>query len=906
MKQIPIFRVTGTFLVLVFLCSVLFGCGGTGSAADDAYLTQVTASVTEAQSLIDEMISFSNEMTEATGTFSENKDSDAYVEQCRTKLTLLEEKVAAVQELQQQIEKSGAPSSDFGKAIEQEQKEYFEDMLLYLNAMQETLTFYTAQYDASLELLEAANPAQSSFQQYLGDLYSTTVRVKENLLALPTPSYLSTLWTHYVGAFDMLTSYLQSVSSAAAGDVLLSYSADQIISRVTIEGNAYEKQIADLMVREYVHSADVLENNLKVLGSEILSSCEKKKVPENSYVSQDSIVFIYHSLVDEIYPNLYPAADSAVNLLMYTDKSYCDVLVTAEIPGFTQVYEQKVTLSPEMTYLMIKPPILSELPNLSSTKETQLILKVTDCATGDVLAQESKAIKLYSIYDYKTYSDEFGVVQNDNLLAWMTPDSDGVLAVRRNAISWLENNFGRDYGKLPGYQYSYGFGQGQEAYVTFYQVAAIQSAISAMGVRYNMGPYSFDATQRVLMPDAVLNSKSGICIETAVLMASVLQSANMHPFLILTPGHAQVAVETWENSGQYFLIETTTLPFDATTDDNSGVIIQLDSQGWDEYLSQKKQQSQQSGGLFYLVDCSLAKVLNIRGLAADSYTADVMLPSSPSSSSDSGSQPSSGDASSVAPAPSSSSSSGTYTLESYDGGNFTMQLPKGWTIETGGAYAGFCFRAYDPQNPDAQIFFYGELGPYFKSQEGKDGYLAMSGGNDYLSDLPVLELGTLTACLDGLDEYEAAYYTIMGSSYNFADVHNLSNIVEQPVTTFLSPYAVSESMLKADLTSVTGVPCKGIFQGSIVDAGSYEIGGVDIAPSRGAMDLFGVIAPSDQFDNVADTLIASLGSFRFTEEYIQAGIDQTNQIGQSALEYSRQNMELMDRVMQDFSEYIRQ
>ena len=182
----------------------------------------------------------------------------------------------------------------------------------------------------------------------------------------------------------------------------------------------------------------------------------------------------------------------------------------------------------------------------------------------------------------------------------------------------------------------------------------------------------------------------------------------------------------------------------------------------------------------------------------------------------------------------------------------------------------------------------------------------MSGGNDYLSDLPVLEPGTLTACLDGLDEYEAAYYTIMGSSYNFADVHNLSNIVEQPVTTFLSPYAVSESMLKADLTSVTGAPCKGIFQGSIVDAGSYEIGGVDITPSRGAMDLFGVIAPSDQFDSVADTLIASLGSFRFTEEYIQAGIDQTNQIGQSALEYSRQNMELMDRVMQDFSEYIRQ
>ena len=73
MKQIPIFRVTGTFLVLVFLCSVLFGCGGTGSAADDAYLTQVTASVTEAQSLIDEMISFSNEMTEQPVPFPKTR-----------------------------------------------------------------------------------------------------------------------------------------------------------------------------------------------------------------------------------------------------------------------------------------------------------------------------------------------------------------------------------------------------------------------------------------------------------------------------------------------------------------------------------------------------------------------------------------------------------------------------------------------------------------------------------------------------------------------------------------------------------------------------------------------------------------------------------------------------------------
>ena len=136
-----------------------------------------------------------------------------------------------------------------------------------------------------------------------------------------------------------------------------------------------------------------------------------------------------------------------------------------------------------------------------------------------------------------------------------------------------------------------------------------------MGVRYNMGPYSLNATQRVLMPDAVLASQSGICIETAVLMASVLQSADMHPMIVFTPGHAQVAVESWSGSGQYFLIETTNLPFDASVDDMNTLTALYSSEDWTEYLSQSSQKAQQSGGMVYIVDCDLAKILNIKGLA---------------------------------------------------------------------------------------------------------------------------------------------------------------------------------------------------------------------------------------------------------------------------------------------------
>lgn len=103
----------------------------------------------------------------------------------------------------------------------------------------------------------------------------------------------------------------------------------------------------------------------------------------------------------------------------------------------------------------------------------------------------------------------------------------------------------------------------------------------------------------------------------------------------------------------------------------------------------------------------------------------------------------------------------TYTLVDYDGGVFTMQLPQGWQIITGGEYAGYSIRAWDPNDPDVQIFYYGELGPYFKSAEAKAQYQSMSTSNDPLTYLPVLEDPTLAGCLNAMDDYQDAYDGIM-------------------------------------------------------------------------------------------------------------------------------------------------
>ena len=75
--------------------------------------------------------------------------------------------------------------------------------------------------------------------------------------------------------------------------------------------------------------------------------------------------------------------------------------------------------------------------------------------------------------------------------------------------------------------------------------------------------------------------------------------------IIITPGHAQVALETWEGSGEYYLLETTKLPFTAQEADINAFCSLLMADQWTEYLA---------GDGVYVIDCALASSLKIRGL----------------------------------------------------------------------------------------------------------------------------------------------------------------------------------------------------------------------------------------------------------------------------------------------------
>lgn len=328
-----------------------------------------------------------------------------------------------------------------------------------------------------------------------------------------------------------------------------------------------------------------------------------------SYQSEEQLPQVEYEVVDTIYPSLYNTMDSIVNFTATCEQGERDVLVQAEIPGFTQPYEQKFTLSQQITKFYIKPPVLAGDLNLNSQKAAQLKFSITDLETGKAIVQDSKNVQMMSAYDFILWEDDFGYSNWDNFLAWLTPEDPQVQQLKRYAIEWISQMTGGQFSMMPGYQDTGLFGD-QIQMNTFYQALAVQGGMSAMGVRYNMGSFSMSTStaqlQRVQLPAETLESLSGVCIETSLVVASALQSAGMNVMLVFPPGHAQVAVECWPNTGEYFLIETTTLP--VTEQNMGGIVTYLTKEQWLQYLQDPWGNG--SGGC-YILDCGLATPMGI-------------------------------------------------------------------------------------------------------------------------------------------------------------------------------------------------------------------------------------------------------------------------------------------------------
>lgn len=216
-------------------------------------------------------------------------------------------------------------------------------------------------------------------------------------------------------------------------------------------------------------------------------------------------------------------------------------------------------------------------------------------------------------------------------------------------------------------------------------------------------------------------------------------------------------------------------------------------------------------------------------------------------------------------------------LVQYDGGFFSVLIPAGWTIQPMGQYTDFSFRAWDPQNPDYEIFYYGSLSPFNRSYQtmewNRNAAAMATGPNPYavFGDAPLIDETDVGSMFFVWNEYANLVATYAGSymnlGFSFPAMYDLEVREEIPVSTYFSSIASSEAIVLADFTSAAGTQCTGKLFASLIPSPSYVEGGVDQSWVE-AVGVTGVLAPADAFEGVEEILTQAAFSLQFSDAYM--------------------------------------
>lgn len=119
------------------------------------------------------------------------------------------------------------------------------------------------------------------------------------------------------------------------------------------------------------------------------------------------------------------------------------------------------------------------------------------------------------------------------LAAFCQPNTKAVAGIQKNAAQIL---------RAAGQQMSLSGYQSGDRKDVVRQLSAIYSAIARMEIDYANPPAALaQEGQRIRTPMRIMQDKLATCLDSTLLMASVMESCNLHPVLLLTTGHAWVA-----------------------------------------------------------------------------------------------------------------------------------------------------------------------------------------------------------------------------------------------------------------------------------------------------------------------------------------------------------------------------
>ena len=152
-----------------------------------------------------------------------------------------------------------------------------------------------------------------------------------------------------------------------------------------------------------------------------------------------------------------------------------------------------------------------------------------DSAKKDIVAENQCDITIMP------YDQWLGIkVLPQTLVSYVTPNHPAITGILQEAANIMTKETGD--AAFTAYQTG-------DPKAVIAQVDAVFRALLARGIVYRQAPASFEESgQRITLPDKVLSTRLGNCIELTLLMASVLESIGINTMIIIIHGHAFLGV----------------------------------------------------------------------------------------------------------------------------------------------------------------------------------------------------------------------------------------------------------------------------------------------------------------------------------------------------------------------------
>ncbi len=198
-------------------------------------------------------------------------------------------------------------------------------------------------------------------------------------------------------------------------------------------------------------------------------------------------------------------------------------------------------------------------------------------------------------------------------------------------------------------------------------------------------------------------------------------------------------------------------------------------------------------------------------------------------------------------------------------GNFTMQVPKGWAVSSGGFDMLHWIHACDPKRPELGVFTLLKTECLLMNRASKSFYWEKRGFGLYamFADMIVVEkVEDLYAQFMPFCAF-AAKWEKSYQGFAFPQIADFELVEKKPARTMMSGVALDDAVLRGTFTDpltkrrgeglFTGTLCRGVVMGNVGCNIMYNISGVT--------------APAGEFGDHAATLAKVIGSVRYSDAF---------------------------------------